>query len=320
MKDDLDPPSFQFGTSKSAGGEDLPEDSAVNEPNDASGADAAADAKTAKASGPLAPLRSETAKRIIWAIPLAAFAIFLIVVGGETFALLMAVFGVLGLRELFRMSARLRPLEWPAYLCLVGMVGSALYSGPTGVLIAFVIVLPLCFAAAAMRDDRTEITVSIAVCILGLAWMGMAFAHAVLLREIPDHGAALLVDVLIATFLADTFGYAGGRLLGSRKLAPRISPNKTIEGLIAGFIGGTLGFWLAGLYQDWLPGIDALAMGAVIALIAPVGDLFASVIKRDLATKDTGTVFGPHGGVLDRLDAVLFTVIAGYYLVSLFGF
>ena len=320
MKDDLDPPSFQFGTSKSAGGEDLPEDSAVNEPNDASGADAAADAKTAKASGPLGPLRSETAKRIIWAIPLAAFAIFLIVVGGETFALLMAVFGVLGLRELFRMSARLRPLEWPAYLCLVGMVGSALYSGPTGVLIAFVIVLPLCFAAAAMRDDRTEITVSIAVCILGLAWMGMAFAHAVLLREIPDHGAALLVDVLIATFLADTFGYAGGRLLGSRKLAPRISPNKTIEGLIAGFIGGTLGFWLAGLYQDWLPGIDALAMGAVIALIAPVGDLFASVIKRDLATKDTGTVFGPHGGVLDRLDAVLFTVIAGYYLVSLFGF
>lgn len=319
MKDDLDPPSFQFGVSKRDDAKESSRQSPA-EPTQEEPVPENEKTNRKRPAGPLGALRSETAKRILWAIPLAAFAIFLIVVGGGTFALLMAVFGILGLRELFRMSARLRPLEWPAYLCLVGMVGAALYSGPTGVLIAFVIVLPLCFVAAAIREDRADITASIAVCILGLAWMGMAFAHAVLLREIPDHGAALLVDVLVATFLADTFGYAGGRLLGSKKLAPRISPNKTVEGLVAGFIGGTLGFWLAGLYQDWLPGIDALAMGAVIALIAPVGDLFASLIKRDLATKDTGTVFGPHGGVLDRLDAVLFTVIAGYYLVRLFGF
>jgi phosphatidate cytidylyltransferase len=319
VRDDLDPPSFQFGVPRGRGDSQSSEE--ASEEKSVEGPEAGGPPEhPPRKQGPLTALRSETLKRVVWAVPLAVFAIFLIVVGGETFALLMAVFGLLGLRELFRMASSLRPLEWPAYICLIGMVTAALYSGTGGVLIAFVAVLPLCFAAAAMRSDRRDITASIAVCILGLAWMGMAFAHAVLLREVPDHGAALLFDVLVATFLADTLGYAGGRLFGSKKLAPEISPNKTVEGLVAGFIGGTLGFWLAGLYQDWLPGIDALAMGAIIAMVAPVGDLFASLLKRDLAAKDTGSLFGPHGGVLDRLDAVLFTVIVGYYLVKLFGF
>ncbi len=120
--------------------------------------------------------------------------------------------------------------------------------------------------------------------------------------------------MLVATFFTDTFAYIGGRMFGSRPLAPMISPNKTIEGLVIGVVGGTAGFWLAGLYQDWLSGFDALLMGACIAVLAPLGDLFESAIKRDLDVKDSGVVFGPHGGLLDRLDAVLFTVVAGYYL------
>jgi phosphatidate cytidylyltransferase len=136
----------------------------------------------------------------------------------------------------------------------------------------------------------------------------------VLLRQLPLHGGALVIDVLVATFLTDTAAYAGGRLFGRHPLAPKLSPNKTIEGLAFGFVGGTLGFWFAGLYQDWLPGIDALVMGMCIAVVAPMGDLFESMIKRDLNIKDTGNVFGPHGGLLDRLDALLFTIVIGYYL------
>ena len=116
-----------------------------------------------------------------------------------------------------------------------------------------------------------------------------------LLRDLPDHGGALLIDVLVATFVGDTAAYGAGRLFGSRKITPRISPNKTLEGLIGGFIGGTMGFWFAGLYQDWLPGIDALLMGMAVAAIAPIGDLFASMLKRDLEIKDTGTLSGPPG-------------------------
>jgi phosphatidate cytidylyltransferase len=75
-----------------------------------------------------------------------------------------------------------------------------------------------------------------------------------------------------------------------------------------------MGFWFAGLYQDWLSGGDALVIGFCVALVAPVGDLFESMIKRDLNVKDTGRIFGPHGGLLDRIDALLFTIVIGYYL------
>jgi phosphatidate cytidylyltransferase len=153
-----------------------------------------------------------------------------------------------------------------------------------------------------------------AVTVFAIVWIGLPFAHAVLLRDLPDHGGALLIDVLVATFLADTCAYIGGRMFGQRPLAPSISPNKTVEGMVVGIVGGTLGFWIAALYQDWLSGTDALLMGFFVASLAPAGDLFESMIKRDLAIKDSGRLFGPHGGLLDRLDAVLFTVVAGYYL------
>jgi phosphatidate cytidylyltransferase len=93
-----------------------------------------------------------------------------------------------------------------------------------------------------------------------------------------------------------------------------------VEGLVAGVIGGTLAFWFAGLYQDWLSGPDALLIGLAVAAAAPVGDLFESLVKRDLEVKDTGTFFGAHGGVLDRLDAVLFTVVAGYFAAQALGY
>ena len=154
------------------------------------------------------------------------------------------------------------------------------------------------------------------VTLLGIVWIGIPLVHAVLLRDLPDHGAALLIDVLVGTFATDTGAYATGRMFGSHKIAPSLSPNKTLEGLVGGFLIGTMAFWFAGLYQDWLSGADALIIGAAVAAIAPVGDLFESMLKRDLGTKDTGTLFGPHGGILDRLDAVFFTVVVGYYLVG----
>ena len=97
-----------------------------------------------------------------------------------------------------------------------------------------------------------------------------------------------------------------------------MSPNKTLEGLVAGVIGGTLAFWLfAVAYQhEWFKGPDALLIGLVVALVGPIGDLFESAIKRDLDVKDTGRFFGAHGGVLDRVDAVLFTLVAGYYMAQ----
>jgi phosphatidate cytidylyltransferase len=151
------------------------------------------------------------------------------------------------------------------------------------------------------------------VAFLAVLWIGLAVSHAMLLRKLP-HGGGLVLDTLIGTFIGDTGAYFAGRTWGRAKLSPRLSPNKTVEGLVGGIIVGTFAFWAAGLYQNWLSGIDALVIGAAVALAAPIGDLFESLIKRDNAVKDTGRVFGAHGGVLDRLDAVFFTVVTAYYV------
>ncbi|MGH2923131.1 MAG: phosphatidate cytidylyltransferase, partial [Solirubrobacterales bacterium] len=262
----------------------------------------------------LMPEMSETTARVVVAIPWVVFAIAIVGIGGDVFALAMVALGVVGLREFFRMAASIRPIVLPGYAAVAAMVIAAHFGDSFQILLAFAALLPVAFLFAAVRRSHEMITASIAFTVLGVAWMGLGFSHAVLLRDLPTHGAALLIDVLVATFLSDTAAYGAGRLFGTRRITPRISPNKTLEGLIGGFAGGTMGFWFAGLYQDWLPGVDALLMGMVVAAVAPIGDLFASMIKRDLQVKDTGAMFGPHGGLIDRLDAVLFTVVAGYYL------
>jgi phosphatidate cytidylyltransferase len=264
--------------------------------------------------------RAETLARIAWAVPWIAIVVTIVIVGGELFAAAMIGFACVGIAELFQMARDARPFALGAYAAAAALFVAALYGGQFQIVIVLAATIPAAFAAALARADRQGVTVAIALTLLGVVWIALPFAHAVLLRELPEHGAALLVDVLVATFVADTAAYAGGRLFGRHRLAPALSPNKTLEGLVFGFVGGTLGFWFAGLYQDWLPGVDALLMGMCVAAVAPVGDLFESMIKRDLRIKDSGTIFGPHGGLLDRLDAALFTIVVGYYVAIAFGY
>jgi phosphatidate cytidylyltransferase len=256
----------------------------------------------------------ETARRILVAVPAIAFAIAIVVTPSIVFMLAAIAIGVLCLREYLEMANSTRPLAIPAYATVAALVVAAHYGTSYTVLLIFAASFPVLFAFAADARHRDGSTVSMGVTMLGVVWIGIPLAHAVFLRGLPNHGAALLIDVLVGTFVTDTAAYATGRMFGSHKFAPSLSPNKTVEGLVGGFIIGTMAFWFAGLYQNWLSGIDALIIGAAVAAIAPVGDLFESMLKRDLGKKDTGTLFGPHGGILDRLDAVLFTVVVGYYL------
>jgi phosphatidate cytidylyltransferase len=257
--------------------------------------------------------RSDLGGRVLFALPAIFFAIFITYYGGEVFAVGLVVIGVLALHELFDLMRRVRPVDLAAFLSLIGILFAALYGGPPGVLIALVISVPLTFMIAVMRPRREHVSWGLAVTFFGILWIAVALAHAVMLRQLP-HGGALVIDVLIATFLGDTFAYLGGRAWGRRPIAPLISPNKTLEGLLAGIVGGTVAFWLfAVAYQDWFDGTSALIIGFCVSLAAPLGDLFESFVKRDLEIKDSGTFFGPHGGVLDRIDAVLFSAVVGYY-------
>jgi phosphatidate cytidylyltransferase len=259
-------------------------------------------------------LSGETVKRVLVVLPWIAATIAIVVAGNVVFAAAMIAVGTLCLREYLTMTEASRPLAIPAYLAVAALIAAAHFGTAFNVLLILAASFPLLFFFGARAGQRDGVTVSIGVTLLGIVWIGIPLVHAVLLRDLPDHGAGLLVDVLVGTFVADTAAYATGRMFGAHRIAPSLSPNKTLEGLIGGFVIGTMGFWFAGLYQDWLSGVDALIIGAAVAAVAPIGDLFESMLKRDLGTKDTGTLFGPHGGILDRLDAVLFTVVVGYYL------
>lgn len=262
---------------------------------------------------------SDLGRRILFAIPAVIFALVIVVSGGVVFAIGLIILGVFALRELYTLLRRSKPVDLAGYLTIAAMVLLAMFSEREHVLIALVAAFPLLFLLALTRANLDNFAWGMAATILGIAWVGLPLAHAGFLREL-EHGDGLLLDVLVATFLGDTVAYLGGRAYGRRPLAPDISPNKTVEGLLAGLVGATFFFWAAGLYQDWLGGWEALAIGFLVALAAPIGDLFESALKRDLEVKDTGSLFGPHGGMLDRLDAVFFTVVVGFYAALAFGY
>jgi phosphatidate cytidylyltransferase len=256
---------------------------------------------------------SDLGARVLAAVPAIAFAIFIVVQGGTVFAVGVALLGVMACAELFRLMRQPAPPVVAGYLAVIALVMAARFGGREQVLLVVAISVPVTFFFTVVRPQRENASWAMAVVFMAICWIGLAVAHAMLLRKLP-HGGALVLDTLIGTFLGDTGAYFGGRMWGRRKMSPRISPNKTLEGLLAGIVVGTFAFWFAGTYQDWLNGIDALIIGAAVAVAAPVGDLFESLIKRDVGVKDTGRVFGAHGGVLDRLDAVFFTVVTAYYV------
>lgn len=255
---------------------------------------------------------SELLTRILIAIPLAVLAIVVIDVGGVVFALFMVAVGWLCLIELYRLLHRWRPMALVGLAATAGMVLAARYGSHRVILEVMVGTVPVLFLLVAARGQGNN-TTAIASTLLGVYWIGLAVSHGELLRQLP-HGKGVLIDVLLGTFIGDTGAYIGGRLFGRRSLAPRISPNKTWEGLVVGMLSAIVAVFLAGTFQGWLTQGQALLLGLTVAILAPIGDLFESVIKRDAGTKDTGHLFGPHGGILDRADAALFTIVAGYYV------
>ncbi|MSV41348.1 MAG: phosphatidate cytidylyltransferase, partial [Actinobacteria bacterium] len=160
-------------------------------------------------------------------------------------------------------------------------------------------------------------TINISLTLMVFAWIGIMGAFAGLLLRPDPAGTGLLLGVVICAVGGDIGSYFVGRASGHTPLLPRVSPNKTLEGLIGGAVtsivlGGIIGVVL----HPWADkGILAgLALGLVVAIAAPIGDLSESLIKRELGVKDISSFLPGHGGFLDRFDAILFTLPVGYYL------
>lgn len=256
--------------------------------------------------------RSDLLVRVLVAVPLAIATIIFNNIGGLPFALFLIAAGLICMHEAYGLLTIWRPVAAVGFAAIVAMVLVARSGDQGHVLEVGMAAVPVLLLAV-MFSDRRRPTVAIAGTLLGVYWVGFAFAHAELLRQLP-HGNGVFLDVLIGTFVGDTGAYFGGRLFGRRPLAPKLSPNKTVEGLFCGMFLAVIAVFLAGLYQTWLSQGHALLLGVAVAVLGPLGDLFESLVKRDAGVKDSGSVFGPHGGALDRLDGALFTVVIGYYI------
>ena len=151
--------------------------------------------------------------------------------------------------------------------------------------------------------------------VAGLTYVGFLGAHLVLLRDV-DNGRDWVLVAIVATFVADTAAYLVGRALGRRQIAPAVSPGKTAEGGIAGLVAGFIAVfvlvWVTGLDVDQL---KLIPLALLLPLVAGIGDLGESLIKRGAGVKDTSELVPGHGGFLDRLDSMLFTVPLIYYFV-----
>jgi phosphatidate cytidylyltransferase len=150
----------------------------------------------------------------------------------------------------------------------------------------------------------------------GLILLGWLGSHFFRLRGLPDMAWEWTALAMLGTWIADSGAYVFGKTLGRHKLSPRLSPNKTIEGYIGGIIAGT-GFTvlIAAFLKMPLP--TALILGLLVSSISPAGDLGISLLKRTVGVKDSGNLLPGHGGALDRIDSLIWSVAIAYYLVLL---
>jgi phosphatidate cytidylyltransferase len=246
-------------------------------------------------------------------LPLVLFAAYY---GGWALLALLAPAALLALHELYRMARALRPLVLAGYGGALAAVVGASLGGPEWMLGGFALTLLLAFVFAAISETRQSTTVAVAMTTLGAAWIGLGLGFLILVRDLEPDGKLLLITLLLTVFVADSCAYLGGRLAGRHKMAPAISPGKTWEGFVAGVVGGVLTTWLALNGEPiGIDGWEAFVLGGAIVLAAVAGDLFESMVKRDLGVKDSGRVLMGHGGVLDRVDSIVFAAPAAYFTV-----
>lgn len=247
------------------------------------------------------------------AVPGIAVAVLAVAVGGPLFVGAVLLIAGMALYELYNLTAAWGPLRWAGYVGAAACILAAwLHDSPEhGLLIGLGIGLAACAVAGLMLQRRDDVTVRVAVTLMGIIYIGVPLAVLVMMRELP-HGAGAVANVLVGVWVFDTASYFGGKLWGTRPIAPVTSPKKTVEGAAIGLVVATMSVWVAGLYMDWIDGWQSLLLGLAICPAAFLGDLFESLLKRDAGAKDSGRLLLGHGGVLDRFDAMLFGSVAAY--------
>ena len=257
---------------------------------------------------------SDLPGRIAVGAPALAVVAVAVIVGDAALAALLALAAGLAAWEAVRLLADSKAAGMASGALAAGLVVAVALWGGEALAPAVAVAFGVLALRAIFQGREGGRVAPVLAGTMAVIWVGGGLAHGVLLREL-DHGGALVLLVLVGTFVGDTAAHLLGSMFGKTPLAPSISPNKTVEGLVAGIAGGTVAVVCVALAAEpWLGTGEAALIGLGVAIAAPLGDLWESIIKREAGVKDSGTLLGAHGGVLDRVDALLFTVPLGYYL------
>jgi len=251
------------------------------------------------------------------ALPVLGFLIFR--GGGPVFAVLIGTVSVITLWEYFRIALASgdrsggEVLVWPALVIGPLIIWAAylkahdFFLGLIGLNLVF-----SGFVALLKLKKYPQIGQLVSKQVLGVVYVPFCLSFLVLIRE-SEAGIAWIVFLLVVVFAGDIAAFYMGSYLGRHKLAPAVSPGKTIEGALGGLAGNLLAgavfkhFYFHGM--SWLP---AVCFFLSVGVVGQVGDLFESMLKRSAAVKDSGTILPGHGGLLDRIDALLFAAPAAY--------
>lgn len=271
-------------------------------------------------------------QRVITAIIAIPIALFLIRMGGFVYAAGVTILAYVGWRELRNMLVGAGDKIYAITGCLpvIALVIAAAIYGEKSMLPILVIgVISIMMDTLFHYKDGRWISET-ALGFFGVMYVGVLFSHFVFLRNLTGKiysagilgelslGEALLWTVMFGTWASDTFAYIFGCNFGKHKLLPVVSPKKSVEGAVAGFIGCILVIQALGSLWLGFPAVPVFALGILVGIVAPLGDLVESILKRSCNIKDSGSFFPGHGGVLDRCDSMLFAVPMAYYFIKWF--
>lgn len=264
-------------------------------------------------------------ERLLVVIVIVPVVAFLIVAGGWAYALSVALVLAIAAWEFWRMVTQ-GGFQPSAVLLIGGVALMALlryqfeFTGSQfGA--SLLILLTLAHCTRSYELSRNQPASDFAITLAGIFYIGWLGSYLISLRNLPN-GEWWALTALPAVWIADGGAYFVGRRFGKHKLSPRVSPKKTWEGYLGGVAVAVISCTLlGGAWQLLVPAITPLKgalIGLVVSVLAPVGDLGESMLKRQFSLKDTSNLLPGHGGVMDRIDSTLWASVIGYYLIAIF--
>lgn len=272
-------------------------------------------------------------QRVLTALFGVPILLFVFYKGGLSFLFLIILIGVMGQLEFFKLFEA-KDGSFQKFFAVTSslFLAVAAYWGYTQFAAAFTLIAIAAFVVQFKRQNFSETVSSLGISIIGIIYLGWFLGHTVLLRNlghdpdiknyaetaqgIKDVGFFYVIFVVACTFLNDTGAYFAGRWKGKKKLIPKISPGKTVEGTIGGIMSATATGGVVNLiFKSPLEYPWAFGFGFIIGIVALFGDLIESLIKRSVGVKDSGGILPGHGGVLDRFDSLIVVFPVSYYFV-----